>query len=37
VGNRYVVVAKWVQKAFAVAVVCLGVLFMTRFVGFNLW
>ena len=37
VGDRYVRVAGWVQKAFSVAIVCLGVLFMARFAGFNLW
>lgn len=37
VGNKYVLVAKWVQMAFAAVVVCLGVLFMARFFGFNLW
>lgn len=37
VGDRYVALATWVQRAFAVAVICLGVLFMARFVGFNLW
>jgi cytochrome c-type biogenesis protein len=37
VGSKYVRVAEWVQKAFAVVVVCLGTLFMARFVGFNLW
>jgi cytochrome c-type biogenesis protein len=37
VGSKYVRVAEWVQKAFAVVVVCLGILFMARFVGFNLW
>jgi len=37
VGNRYVLVAKWIQIAFAVIVVCLGALFMARFVGLKLW
>lgn len=37
VGTKYVHVAAWVQKAFAVVVVCLGILFMARFVGLNLW
>ena len=37
VGNRYVLAAKWIQIAFAVVVVCLGVIFMARFVGFRLW
>lgn len=37
VGNKYVAVAKWIQIAFAVVVVCLGVVFMARFVGFALW
>ena len=37
VGNRYVRAAKWIQIAFAVVVVCLGVIFMARFVGFRLW
>ena len=37
VGSRYVLAAKWIQIAFAVIVVCLGVVFMARFVGVNLW
>jgi cytochrome c-type biogenesis protein len=37
VGSRYVLAAKWTQIAFAVVVVCLGVVFMARFVGVNLW
>jgi cytochrome c-type biogenesis protein len=37
IGNKYVLVSKLVQKAFAVVVVCLGILFMARFAGFNLW
>lgn len=37
VGNKYVSVAKWIQTAFAVIVVCLGVVFMARFVGFAFW
>lgn len=37
VGNKYVRVAKWTQAGFAVIVVCLGILLMARFVGFNLW
>lgn len=37
VGSKYVLAAKWIQRAFAVAVVCLGILFMARFVGVNLW
>lgn len=37
VGDKYVSVAAWVQKGFAVAIVCLGVLFMARFIGINLW
>ena len=37
VGSKYVLAAKWIQIAFAVIVVCLGVVFMARFVGVNLW
>ena len=37
VGNKYARAAIWIQRAFAVAVVFLGILFMARFVGFNLW
>ena len=37
VGNKYARAAVLIQRAFAIAVVCLGVLFMARFVGFNLW
>lgn len=37
VGSKYVNAAKWIQIGFAVVVVILGVIFMARFVGFNLW
>jgi cytochrome c-type biogenesis protein len=37
VGDKYVRLAELVQKAFAVVVVCLGILFMARFAGFTLW
>jgi len=37
VGNKYLRVANLVQRAFAVVVVCFGILFMARFAGFNLW
>ena len=37
VGNKYVNAAKWVQIAFAVVVVILGVIFMARFAGLKLW
>jgi cytochrome c-type biogenesis protein len=36
-GNRYVRAAKWVQMAFALLVVLLGILFVARFAGFSLW
>lgn len=37
VGDKYVAVASWVQRGFAVAVVCLGILFMARSAGVYLW
>ena len=37
VGSKYVSLANVVQKAFAIAVVTLGFLFMARFFGFNVW
>ncbi|MGQ9587105.1 MAG: urease accessory protein UreH domain-containing protein [Thermoplasmata archaeon] len=37
VGNKYMSLARGVQKAFAIAVVVLGFLFMARFFGFDLW
>lgn len=37
VGGRYVAAAKWVQKAFALAVICLGLVFAARFLGLYLW
>ncbi len=37
VGSKYIRFSQWIQKAFAVAVVCLGILFMARYAGFNLW
>ena len=37
IGDKYVLAAKRIQVAFAVVVVCLGAIFMARFVGLNLW
>ena len=37
VGDRYARAAVLVQRAFAIAVVCIGILFMARFVGVILW
>ena len=37
VGGRYARAAGLVQQAFAIVVVCIGILFMARFVGIDLW
>lgn len=37
VGGKYVAAARWIQVAFALVVVFLGVVFMARFAGLNLW
>lgn len=37
VGNRYVSIAKWIQPSFALILIALGVIFMIRLIGFNLW
>jgi cytochrome c-type biogenesis protein len=36
-SSRYARAAALVQRAFAIAVICFGILFMARFAGFNLW
>lgn len=36
-GNKYVSLSRWIQIAFAAAIVVIGVLFAARYLGFNLW
>ena len=36
-GGKYARMATLVQEAFAIAVVCIGILFVARFVGLDLW
>jgi cytochrome c-type biogenesis protein len=37
IGNKYVSLSRWIQIAFATAIVVIGVLFAARYLGFNLW
>lgn len=36
-GNKYIAAGKWVEKIFGVAIIIIGLIFMLRFWGINLW
>ncbi len=36
VGNKYVVVGKWMQRIFGILIIIIGIIMAVRFWGFNL-